>query len=493
MKHISRRGFTLIEIMVVISIIASLASVVLVGVRAAQASGRDSARSSNALQVRNALALYSTDHGGVPAGGSGIAGCNPEIIGGVTSYVCKGDLGAGVLKPLVDGGYISHIPVDMINTNGLEYTYVTAPATGVTPRANGGDPVEITPTATFNYVSEFESSDPVTAPVVIPTYIGDENFVLYPGGGYPSPLIVVSPVISNFTAPSTIAANVSGTWTVAVQNPLGITLTYFFDWGDSTSDLLTSSSSSFDAHHAYLASGNYTTMVTVSGSGSPVEASAQTVVTAPVNQTLSVSVGGLNDSFGYSLKGEGTVSSSPSGISCKTNCSASFANNSSITLTATPDKYSKFEGWTGACTGSAPTCTVTMDSAKSVVALIDHSWGKDMDRGTWSTGNTQCSDASYGVTYGGGTTGWRLPTGTELNDALRDQFWFANTIYFPQPFNFPFYSVPATSRTYWSSDLFVNNTRANTYYIVVNANRTSESMYIGLPFISSSYSIKCIH
>jgi len=35
--------------------------------------------------------------------------------------------------------------------------------------------------------------------------------------------------------------------------------------------------------------------------------------------------------------GNGTVTSSPAGINCGTTCSASFARNTTVTLTATPD------------------------------------------------------------------------------------------------------------------------------------------------------------
>ena len=53
-------------------------------------------------------------------------------------------------------------------------------------------------------------------------------------------------------------------------------------------------------------------------------------------------------------------------------CTESLAPNSTITLTATPDYYAKFTGWSGGgCSGSAPTCTVTMSAAKSVDAKFD--------------------------------------------------------------------------------------------------------------------------
>ena len=65
--------------------------------------------------------------------------------------------------------------------------------------------------------------------------------------------------------------------------------------------------------------------------------------------------------------GTGTVASSPSGISCGTTCSASFASGTVVSLTATPDSGFTFAGWSGACSGTGA-CSVTMDAAKSVSA-----------------------------------------------------------------------------------------------------------------------------
>jgi len=67
--------------------------------------------------------------------------------------------------------------------------------------------------------------------------------------------------------------------------------------------------------------------------------------------------------------GPGSVKSKPRGISCGTACSASFATGSSVTLTAKPaNKKNVFLGWSGACSGTQSTCTVTMNGDKSVSA-----------------------------------------------------------------------------------------------------------------------------
>jgi hypothetical protein len=66
--------------------------------------------------------------------------------------------------------------------------------------------------------------------------------------------------------------------------------------------------------------------------------------------------------------GEGTVTSSPAGIVCGSECSAKFEEGKEVTLTASPAAGSTFTGWSGAgCSGTA-SCKVTMSEAKSVAA-----------------------------------------------------------------------------------------------------------------------------
>ncbi len=64
--------------------------------------------------------------------------------------------------------------------------------------------------------------------------------------------------------------------------------------------------------------------------------------------------------------GQGTIVSSPEGISCPTACSATFTKGTKVTLTAQPDKSYLFQGWSGACSGMS--CTVTINAATTVSA-----------------------------------------------------------------------------------------------------------------------------
>jgi hypothetical protein len=66
-----------------------------------------------------------------------------------------------------------------------------------------------------------------------------------------------------------------------------------------------------------------------------------------------------------------TSTSSPASanqIDCGSNCSVDFAQGTVVTLTATPDLLSLFDGWTGCDSASGTTCTVTMTSARTVTA-----------------------------------------------------------------------------------------------------------------------------
>ncbi len=68
--------------------------------------------------------------------------------------------------------------------------------------------------------------------------------------------------------------------------------------------------------------------------------------------------------------GVGVVTSSPFGISCGTTCSGVFSLGAAVTLSAAATAPSTFGGWSGACTGTAPTCVVSMTQARSVTATF---------------------------------------------------------------------------------------------------------------------------
>lgn len=70
--------------------------------------------------------------------------------------------------------------------------------------------------------------------------------------------------------------------------------------------------------------------------------------------------------------GTGTVTSAPSGIDCPSTCTANFQGASQIALTATPAQGFTFAGWSGGCTGTASTCTVS-NASSTVTATFNAS------------------------------------------------------------------------------------------------------------------------
>lgn len=65
--------------------------------------------------------------------------------------------------------------------------------------------------------------------------------------------------------------------------------------------------------------------------------------------------------------GSGNVYSGPAGISCGGDCSESYYNATSVTLSASPASGSNFAGWSGDCSGTG-LCTLTMSSSHAVTA-----------------------------------------------------------------------------------------------------------------------------
>jgi hypothetical protein len=72
------------------------------------------------------------------------------------------------------------------------------------------------------------------------------------------------------------------------------------------------------------------------------------------------------------VQGAGDVTSTPAGISCGSDCSETYDVVTGVTLTATPSGSAVFAGWSGACTGTSTTCTLTMNGPKLVTASFSN-------------------------------------------------------------------------------------------------------------------------
>jgi outer membrane lipoprotein-sorting protein len=106
----------------------------------------------------------------------------------------------------------------------------------------------------------------------------------------------------------------------------------------------------------------YFTATAYDAAGNESEYSNEDSKTIPPQQyTLTVTKAGT---------GTGTVTSSPAGINCGSDCSETYNTGTVVALTASPDTNSTFAGWSGGCSGTG-TCTVTMNAAKTVTATFN--------------------------------------------------------------------------------------------------------------------------
>lgn len=111
--------------------------------------------------------------------------------------------------------------------------------------------------------------------------------------------------------------------------------------------------------------------------------------------------------------GSGTVSSTPSGISCGGTCTAEFPQGTVVALTASPSTGSTFASWSGACTGASTTCNVTMDQARNVTAQFNlQSWTLTASKAGSGTGSVSSSPA--GITGCTTTCTASFPHGTSV-------------------------------------------------------------------------------
>ena len=90
-------------------------------------------------------------------------------------------------------------------------------------------------------------------------------------------------------------------------------------------------------------------------------------VGAPMTTVQSTTVSTLTVSKAGS--GAGLISSNGGTINCGLTCSNSYADGSTITLTATPEIGSQFTGWLGACTGTN-SCQFAINGATTVLATF---------------------------------------------------------------------------------------------------------------------------
>jgi sugar lactone lactonase YvrE len=120
------------------------------------------------------------------------------------------------------------------------------------------------------------------------------------------------------------------------------------------------------------------------------------VAVAPPNYTLTVTETGSGP--GGVTSGDGSITCPYANGSFAGMCSQSYASGTGVTLTATPTGTATFLGWGGACSGTNPTCTVTMSSAMNVSASFSQAFGSVNVCASGQTSPSPCN-STLAVTF----------------------------------------------------------------------------------------------
>ncbi len=89
-----------------------------------------------------------------------------------------------------------------------------------------------------------------------------------------------------------------------------------------------------------------------------------------IDSPLDSGVGDVELGITLAGTGAGSITSSPAGILCGATCTSAFPRDTVVTLTAVPETGSVFGGWSGACTGTVPTCEVTLADVANATATF---------------------------------------------------------------------------------------------------------------------------
>ncbi len=132
--------------------------------------------------------------------------------------------------------------------------------------------------------------------------------------------------------------------------------------------------------------------------------SGSSTCTVVMSQNKSVSaefrqIGAQTQTLSVSLTGSGSVSSSPAGINCGSDCSEQYQQGQSVVLTATPATGFRFDQWQGACSGSGA-CQVVMSESRSVTAVFSEIPSTEHVLSVTVNGNGTITSSPSGINCG---------------------------------------------------------------------------------------------
>jgi hypothetical protein len=164
----------------------------------------------------------------------------------------------------------------------------------------------------------------------------------------------VAPTITTQPASRTVTAGQTATFSVTASGTAPLS----YQWRKNGVAISGATAASYTTPPTTSADSGAQFTVVVSNSAGSVTSTPATLTVNVPRFTLSVS-----------KTGSGTVTSSPTGISCGATCSATYNSGTVVTLTATPGSGSTFAGWSGGgCAGTGTTCKVTLTANTTVSA-----------------------------------------------------------------------------------------------------------------------------
>jgi hypothetical protein len=273
----------------------------------------------------------------------------------VSSYILtvnKSGTGLGVVSSTAGSGLYCGSVCSVAYPNGTSVTLTAAAATGSTFAGWSGDcsGTAATCTVTMNQARNVGATFTAAPTVVAPTQSSPSGYQ----------------VVTTLT-PQLSWSGGSGIGSVQVymsKAPYGSSyVIYQSAWLSPGTTLVTSTTLAAGTSYRW----DMQACSGANGSGTCVYSSSEayfsTQTAAPAGPyTINVYIAGT---------GTGVVSSSAgSGLYCGSTCSVVYTNGTSVTLTATAITGSTFAGWSGDCSGTAATCTVTMNQARNVGATF---------------------------------------------------------------------------------------------------------------------------
>ncbi len=129
-KNVVRNGFTMIELLVAISVISILTVIGLVNYQTSLRRTRDARRRTDLNQIRQALEIYKADNGEYP----GEAWCDSSIGSCGTACPCSPAATSwnGTIESDLVSDYVFNLPVDPVNNDTHYYMYEPACSEDVT-------------------------------------------------------------------------------------------------------------------------------------------------------------------------------------------------------------------------------------------------------------------------------------------------------------------------------------------------------------------------